>query len=103
MKHRLTHVAVNIYPVLTVTFDDGVSGDIDMSRDIATKPIFAELKDTTFFSNVVIGKRGFSLGWRLEDIGNEIDLSTDGLRIEIETAIVKKWAAEYRLSLQAAE
>jgi Protein of unknown function (DUF2442) len=103
MRHKLTHVAVKVYPVLTVTFDDGISGDIDLSEDIANRPIFAELKDRQFFEAVEVDKQGYCLGWRLDDVGNEIDLSADGLRNDVETAIVKQWATEYRASKQAAQ
>ncbi len=103
MRHKLTHVTVPTYPVLSITFDDGLTGEIDLGQDIATKPIFADLKEPSFFKQVAIDKYGTSLGWRLDDLGNEIDLSADGLRNDIETAIVKKWAAEYRASRQAAE
>jgi Protein of unknown function (DUF2442) len=103
MRHKLTQVTVPNYPVLSITFDDGLTGEIDMARDISTKPIFAELREPEFFNQVAIDQYGASLGWRLGDTGNEIDLSADGLRNDLETAIVRKWAAEYRASRQAAE
>jgi hypothetical protein len=103
MRHLLTKVAVKNYPVLSVEFDDGIAGDIDMSNDIATKPIFAELQDPVFFGSVSIGRDGSCLGWKLDDLGNEIDLSADGLRTDIEVQIVRERAARYRASRQAAE
>ena len=103
MRHNLTKVDVKKYPVLSVEFDDGIAGDIDMSNDIATKPIFAELRDPVFFASVSVGRGGDCLGWKLDDVGNEIDLSADGLRNDVEVEIVRARAARYRASRQAAE
>jgi Protein of unknown function (DUF2442) len=103
MRHQLTKVSVNTYPVLSVEFDDGIAGDVDMSEDIATKPMFAELQVPAFFGSVSIGRDGSCLGWKLDDLGNEIDLSADGLRNDIEVQIVRARAARYRASSQAAE
>ena len=103
MIHKLTDVHVLKYPMLRVTFDDGMSGDIDLSDDINTKPIFAELRDETFFRKVALHIDGFSLGWKLDQLYKELDLSADGLRADVETILVKQAAAEYRAKLQAAE
>ena len=103
MIHRIAKVEVLRHPVLNVSFEDGVSGEFDMTGDIHSKPIFAELKDESFFRSVAIGRFGDCVGWRLNDIGQEIDLSADGLRIHVETDIVRRAARDYRAKMQAAE
>ena len=103
MRHRIAKLIVKNYPVLSIEFDDGIQGDIDMSSDIKSKPIFAELNDPAFFGKVAIGRGGDCLGWKLDDIGNEIDLSADGLRSDVEIQIVRSRAARHRATRHAAE
>ena len=103
MRHNITKVTVKNYPVLSIEFDDGIQGEVDMSNDIISKPIFADLRDPVFFSKVAIGRNGDCLGWKLDDIGNEIDLSADGLRNDIEIQIVRSRAARHRATRHAAE
>jgi hypothetical protein len=103
MMHCISKIMIDTYPVIFVTFSDGVRGPIDLSTEIETLPIFADLKDKALFQRVQIGPNGASMGWRMDQIGNEIDLSADGLRSKIETQIVKQWAEEYRSGKQAAE
>jgi hypothetical protein len=103
MRHKLTKVDVKKYPVLSIGFNDGIEGEVDLSKDIASKAMFSELRDETFFSQVALGRDGSCLGWKLDDRGNEIDLSADGLRNEIEIQIVRARAARYRASRKAAE
>jgi hypothetical protein len=81
-----------------VTFDDGLAGEIACSRADLAKPVFAPLADPAFFAAVAIGRGGRSLGWRLEDLGDEVDRRADATRIEIETRMV-----EGRERLPAAE
>jgi hypothetical protein len=40
MNYRIVDVSVVRYPVLQVTFDDGLSGEYDLSEMIANGPVF---------------------------------------------------------------
>jgi hypothetical protein len=57
---------------LTVTFDDGVCGTVDLS-DLAGKGVFALWLDRSAFEKVRIGPSG-ELAW-----GDKIDLCPDSL------------------------
>ncbi len=103
MNYRIKSVEVVRYPVLRVTFDDGLSGEYDLSELIATGPMFAPLKDEGYFNTVGVAEHGHSFGWNLDDVGNEIDFCPDATRILIETQKVKELADRYRLSRSAAE
>jgi len=50
MNYRIKSVEVVCYPVLRATFDDGLSGEYDLSDMIADGPAFARLKDLAYFS-----------------------------------------------------
>lgn len=97
-RHSVTAVEALPGTRLRVTFDDGFAGEIAFSRADLTKPVFAPLADPVFFATVSVGRGGRSFGWRLDDVGNEIDLCADAARIEIETRLV-----ESRERLPAAE
>ena len=101
--HKIIQVQVPKYPVLRITFDDGMVGDIDLRDEIATKPMFAELKGKAFFNQVALRDNGYSLGWKLDHVFEEIDFSADGLRTDIETQLVRQAAARYRAKLKTAE
>jgi hypothetical protein len=103
MNYRIKSVEVPRYPVLRITFEDGLSGEIDMTQDIETGPIFAPLKDESYFRAVKVGDRGLTYGWNLDDPGHEIDFCPDSVRIRFESEIVEKLAEEYRRHLVAAE
>ena len=103
MRNLLSSVTVKSYPVLHLVFKDGFSGDLDLADTITRGPMFEPLKDKDFFSKVAMDKRGFSFGWRLDDMGNEIDFSAEGARIDLETEFVKKLAEQHRTKIQAAE
>jgi uncharacterized protein DUF2442 len=103
MNYRIKNVEVVRYPVLRVTFDDGLSGEYDLSALIATGPVFAPLKDERYFKTVAVAEHGHSFGWNLHDLGNEIDFCPDATRIQIETQKVEELAERYRLSRSAAE
>ena len=103
MNYRIKNVEVVRYPVLRVTFDDGLSGEYDLSTLIATGPVFAPLKDERYFKTVAVAEHGHSFGWNLHDLGNEIDFCPDATRIQIETQKVEELAEHYRLSRSAAE
>jgi Protein of unknown function (DUF2442) len=103
MNYRIKSVEAVRYPVLRVAFDDGLSGEYDLSESIATGPIFAPLKDESFFRNVAVGEHGHTFGWNLGQIGDEIDFCPDATRIRIETQIAEELAARYRARRSAAE
>jgi hypothetical protein len=103
MKYRIKSVEVVRYPVLRVTFDDGLSGEYDLTDLIAKSPAFAPLKDKTYFNTVSVGEHGHTFGWNLNDLGHEIDFCPDATRILIETQKVEELAERYRSSRSAAE
>jgi hypothetical protein len=103
MKYRIKSVEVLRYPVLLVTFDDGLSGEYDLSELIARGPAFARLKDEAYFNTVAVGEHGHTFGWNLNDLGHEIDFCPDSTRILIETQKVEELADRYRSRRSAAE
>ena len=103
MKYRIKAVEVVRYPVLRVTFDDGLSGEYDLTELIARGSAFARLKDKTYFDTVSVGEHGHTFGWNLDDIGHEIDFCPNATRILIETQKVEELAERYRLNRSAAE
>src|SRR5262245_14498315 len=103
MNYRIKSVEVVRYPVLLVTFDDGLSGEFDLSDLIADGPMFAALKDKAYFQNVAVGEHGHTFGWNLDDVGHEIDFCPDATRIRIETQKVEELANRYQRSRSAAE
>jgi len=103
MNHRIKSVEIVRYPVLRVTFDDGLSGEFDLSDLIADGPAFARLKEEAYFKTASVGEHGHTFGWNLDDLGHEIDFCPDSTRIRIETQKVEELANRYRLSRPAAE
>lgn len=103
MRNLLSSVTTTIYPVLHLVFKDGFSADLDLTDTIARGPLFEPLKNLDFFSKVKFDNHGYSFGWRLDEVGHEIDFSAEGARIDLETAFVKKLAEVHRAKLQAAE
>ena len=103
MKYRIKNVEAVRYPVLRVTFDDGLSGEYDLSDLIADGRAFARLKDERYFNTVAVAEDGHSFGWNLHDPGHEIDFCPDATRIRIETQKVEELADRYRLNRSAAE
>jgi hypothetical protein len=103
MNYRIKSVQVVRYPVLRVTFNDGLSGEYDLSDMIASAPAFAPLKDETYFNTVAVGEHGHTFGWNLGEVGHEIDFCPDATRILIETQKVEELAERYRGSRSAAE
>jgi hypothetical protein len=103
MNYRIKSVEAVRYPVLRVTFDDGLSGEYDLSDLIANGPAFAALKDEAYFKTVSVGERGHTFGWNLNDLGKEIDFCPDATRILIETHKSEGLAERYWSSRSAAE
>jgi hypothetical protein len=103
MNYRIKSVEVVRYPVLRVTFDDGLSGEYDLSDLVDNGPAFARLKDPTYFNTVAVGEHGHTFGWNLDELGNEIDFCPDATRILIEAQKVEELAERYRVSRAAAE
>ena len=100
---RITSVAPLDGRKLRISFDDGLSGVLDLSDRIEHGPIFASLQDDTVFRTVAVGEGGHTFGWNLNELGNEIDLCPDAARIEIETAIVEAMAERFAAARAAAE
>lgn len=103
MMYLLKSVNPKQYPVLHLEFKDGFSGDLDFAETIARGNIFEPLKDRDFFASVKLAPDGYSFGWRLDDVGNELDFSAGGARTDLETAQVKQAALDYQAKIQAAE
>jgi hypothetical protein len=103
MNHLLRAVTVKSYPILSLEFTDGFIGYMDLSDKIKNGPMFAPLKDHNFFNTVKVTDGGHVFGWRLDDLGNEIDFLAEAARIDIETAMVIASAANYRAHRTAAE
>ena len=82
--YRIKSVEVVRYPVLCVTFDDGLSGEYDLTDLIERGPIFAAPKDEAYFRTVAVDEYGHTFGWNLDDLGHEIDFCPDATRIQIE-------------------
>jgi len=100
-SYRVVSVAP-CYPAVRLTFDDGLAGDLDLSDYLAKGGHFEPLRNSDFFAQVRLGRGGRCFGWRLDEIGNELDFSADGARADIETAIVEELAERHRRKLQHA-
>ena len=84
-QYRVKSVEVVRYPVLLVTYDDGFSGDYDLSDFVGRGPISEPLKDPEYFDQVTVGEYGHTFGWNLDVLGEEIDFCIDSVRKDIET------------------
>ena len=103
MTYRVRHAEAVRYPIVRVTFDDGLTGEYDMGAFIGDGPMYQSLKDESYFRTVSAAPDGLSFGWNLAQPGEEIDFCPDAARIAIETQIVENMAARYRLQRSAAE
>jgi len=103
MKYRIKGVEAVRYPVLRVTFDDGLSGEYDLTDWIERGAASSPLKDRAYFETVGVAPSGRSFGWKLDEVGHEIDFCPDETRIAIETALVEQLAANYAANRSAAE
>ncbi len=102
-SYRVAAAKAVRFPVLQITFEDGLTGEIDLSGDIKPGSLFEPLADRALFDRVAVATGGRSVGWRLETIGHEIDLGADSLRIDIETKHVHHLAERYKEQRPAAE
>ena|SRR6266480_3641838 len=102
-RYALKSVEVVRYPVLRIEFEDGLSGELDLSDTITSGVMFAPLKDPEYFKRVAIADGGHSFGWNLDEIGGEIDFCADSTRLDIETQIVESAAERHRKRSTAAE
>ena len=98
-RYRITSVIVPEYPVLRLTFDDGLVGDLDLSAYLERGSFYAPLKDEAFFRSVAMAEDGRSFGWRLDQLFSEIGFCADAARTDIETTLVVARADCYRRSL----
>lgn len=97
--YRIAAVEALRHPVLRITFDDGFSGEYDLSDVIGRRPICEPLKDEAYFRTVAVAPHGHTFGWALDEPGREIDFCPNATRIAIETTIVENLAARYARSL----
>ncbi|NIA13733.1 MAG: DUF2442 domain-containing protein [Nitrospiraceae bacterium] len=74
--HTITKVAVLDGYKLELTFDDGASGIVDVSRHVG-QGVFAAWNDPEVFRSVRVGSSG-ELVW-----GDDIDLCPDALYLEV--------------------
>jgi len=72
---KITKITVLQGYRLDVTFDDGVSGVVDLSN-LVGKGVFAPWRDHAFFAQVRIGSSG-EAAW-----GDQIDLCPDSLYLK---------------------
>lgn len=93
---RIVAVEVPRCPVVRLTFDDGLAGEIDLEDDLVRGPFFEQLRDEAFFGGVAIANEGRSFGWRLGEVGREIDFGADAARSDVETGLVEARAERYR-------
>lgn len=103
MKHRIKCAEAVRYPVLRITFDDGLSGEYDLTSVIETAPTFAPLRNEAYFRTVSVAPDGHTFGWNLDEFGHELDFCPDATRIHIETRIVEELASRYGSRRSAAE
>ena len=98
-RYRVISISIPTYPILRLTFDDGLTGDINLSDDIERGPFYAPLKSEAFFRDVAIADDGRSFGWRMDQPFSEIGFCADAARIDIETSLVAARADQYRRKL----
>jgi hypothetical protein len=62
---------------LRLTFDDGLTGDVDLSNLLNAGPVFQPLRDPRFFAQAYIDPKTRTVAWP-----GGIDLDPEGLREE---------------------
>ncbi len=77
----LTHI-IDIEPLsnyqLSLSFDDGKVGILDMNETISLGGVFSKLADRSFFAQVQISEDKRYIQW-----GNELDFCADALYEEV--------------------
>jgi hypothetical protein len=101
--HRISQVEALHYPVVRVTFSDGLSDDVDLTEEIARGGLYEPLRDEAFFRTVAVAPQGRGFGWNLDLTGREIDFCSDASRVQAETRIVEELAERYARRRSAAE
>jgi hypothetical protein len=99
--YKIVDVSVPRYPVVRLTFDDSLSGDVDFGETIAQGGAMNLLRDPAVFKRVAIRDEGRALGWGDEESG-DLEFCADALRFQIEEAIVRERAARYEAAQQTA-
>jgi hypothetical protein len=76
MLYRIIAAVAHPNHVVTVTWSDGVTADVDLASVIAKGNVFAPIADAGYFvSNMRIAADRLGLEWP-----NRVDFSADGLR-----------------------
>lgn len=76
MLYRITNAVAHPNHIVTVTWSDGVTADVDLSPVIAKGNVFAPLADGAYFvAKMRIATDRLGLEWP-----NRVDFSADGLR-----------------------
>jgi hypothetical protein len=96
MLYRITHAVAHPNHIVTVTWSDGVTADVDLSPVIAKGNVFAPMADATFFvAKMRIATDRLGLEWP-----NRVDFSADGLRFR---AFPEEAEAEFSASKSKAK
>jgi hypothetical protein len=82
---KIIHVAVSSPLALRLSFNDGLTGEIDMG-DYANSGLFSALQDFQFFKQVSIVRDGRAIEWP-----GELDLCADSLH---ELVLSKKYSQQ---------
>jgi hypothetical protein len=80
MAKRIPHVTgLDVLEgcTLRVTFDDGLTGDVDLSSLPSRGPVFAPLRDRQFFAQARVDSKTRTVSWP-----GGIDLDPEGLHEE---------------------
>ena len=102
-RYAIEKVEAVRYPVLRITFEDGLSGEVDFSDQILVGKMFAPLRDPEYFKQVAVAEGGHAFGWNLHELGAEIDFCADSARMDIEAQFVEGAAERLRSRTTAAE
>ena len=85
---RVTEVSSPRHPVLAVTFDDGVSREVDFSDILAKRGVWTTLLFKEAFRDVSVIHRGRAIQWI-----NGVDFCADALRIKADEQYAARMAA----------
>jgi hypothetical protein len=98
MAKRIPHVtglAVQPGYWLRLTFDDGLTGDVDLSRLIERGGVFAPLHDRKMFAQAVIDPAAHTVAWP----DRQLDLDPEGLHeMALEHPVAVKRRRRLRLN-----